>query len=528
MDFFSFKNDKGLTILTIGFIIWMIFLLCLGIFSPREVYFFDVLSQTDVTPFYNSIIPPARYLLEPIIGITFLFGIILDEIFSILAMLLIYGIARIAYIVLEKNFFIKSEKYNLMATLARKYMRYVLWLIPIIIGSILTLLLIGFSSEGFLFINNFWQVTIRTYLTIALVVMAIFLIYFLGKLIHPRLKFNYKRHPSSKSLFKTIFHRIGRESKYVLCCFFIFATFAVLLLATHFPTQRIEATLNADEYLFDFHVHTTMSDGFLSPEERVDWYIAQGIHGAAFTDHENQRGAFRAHNYVEENSLNFTVIIAQEYTSRHPDIHLNIFGMNETIVPIEYEHPGGPLALNVSDMIQYVKAQGGFVIVNHYTTNTSPPYSYEQLRIWGVDGFEVVNDGIELPTEIRIFCNNSNLACIAGSDVHTNQELHTVTKIQLNDLTNLTHIFETLKQNNHETVIIDLYPDTVDLPDMKGFTAPFEDLINYFLNLDWFQILSWVIWSTGGYLILLSIYWLIKRADLKNLQEKVLISDDTK
>lgn len=520
MGLFSFKEDKGLTIVTIAFLAWIVLLLILGFTNTREVYFFDALSQTDVTSDYSSIIPVTRYLLEPIIGVTFLLGSIAD---GVLAVFLIYGIVRITYIILEKTFFTKSKKFNLLATLARKYTKYVLWLFPIIIGLIITSLLIGYSSQGFLYLNNFWQVTIQSYLTIGLVILAVISGYYLVKLIVPRLKFNYRPHPSSKSIFRTIFHRFGREVKYVLCFLIILATIAVPLIATHFPTQRIETTLGPNEYLFDFHVHTYMSDGFLSPEERVDWYLAQGVRGAAFTDHENQRGAFRARQYVAANNLNFTVIIAQEYTTIH-GIHLNIFGMNETIVPIEYanEWPGGPLALNVSDMIQYVRAQGGFTVVNHYTSNASAPYSYNDLHSWGVDGFEIVNFGREHPAEIRTFCIANGLACIAGSDVHTNQEIHTITKITLTDPNNLTDIFVILKQNTHETVIIDLYPDKVDLPDIKYVTAPFEDAINYFLNLDFFQILSWIVWSAGAYLVFFATYKLIKRADLKKLEEKIL------
>ncbi len=518
MSIFSFKKNLALTIVTIVFFAWIGFLLILGITNTREVYFYDVLSQTDVTSEYSSVIPFTRYLLEPIVGMTFFLPSIIE---GLIALILVYVIARIIYVTLEKKFFIKSGKFNLMATLARKYTRYIFWLFFLILGSLLTVLLVGYSSDGVLFIINFWQAMIQTYLKIALVIMAIIFIYFLVKLIHPRLKFNFKPHPSYKSISKTVFHRIGREIKYVVCFLFILITFGFLLIATHLPTQRIVTTLNDNEYLFDFHVHTTMSDGFLTPEERVDWYIAQGIHGAAFTDHENQRGAYRARQYVEANNLDFTVIIAQEYTTTY-DVHLNIYGMNETIVPIEYERPSGPLALNVSDMIQYVKARGGFVVVNHYFVNASAPHSYEQLRDWGVDGFEIINDGEEYPDEIRIFCLANNLACIAGSDIHTNQEIHTVTKITLTDLNNLTAIFETLKQNTHETVIIDLHPDKIDLPDIEQVTVPFEDALNYFLNLNFLQCLSWILWSTGGYLIFFAVYKLIKRANLKTLQDTIL------
>ena len=111
----------------------------------------------------------------------------------------------------------------------------------------------------------------------------------------------------------------------------------IFLISTPFPTYTIITDLEEDEFLFDFHVHTTMSDGWLSPEERVDWYIEQGIHGAAFSDHDNLRGAKIAQDYVKENDLDFVVFTAEEWTDHENDIHMNIFGLEEKVVPEESE-----------------------------------------------------------------------------------------------------------------------------------------------------------------------------------------------
>lgn len=274
-----------------------------------------------------------------------------------------------------------------------------------------------------------------------------------------------------------------------------------------------------------------MSDGYLTPEARVDWYISQNISGAAFTDHDNQRGYERAKAYVQAHGLNFIVIPGEEYTYHALDIHLNIFGIEETIIPLDEAVPNNEgwsyNVMNVSDMISYVKAHGGYVFVNHYTGFPGSPYTYVQLRDWGVDGFEIVNSGEEKDSSIRDFCLNNpvrNLTCIGGSDQHTNSELNSMIKLTLkapmNDPTNFTHIFENLKRNEHEVVIM-RYAQKVNFPDSSGLLDPLNNFINYYLNLNSFQVLSWIIWSIGGYFLFALVFILFKRINLTKLKEKI-------
>jgi hypothetical protein len=285
--------------------------------------------------------------------------------------------------------------------------------------------------------------------------------------------------------------------------------------------------LDEDEFLFDFHVHTIFSDGWLTPEERVLWYIDQGIDGAAFSDHDNIRGANLAQKFVEEKKLPFVVFIAEEWTDHENDIHMNYYGLAEEIVPIESYIPGGPRALNASDTIAYVKAHGGYITVNHYNYKPNPnggygvPYNLSQLKSWGVDGFEIMNGGsyggkYQL---LRDYCLDNNLTCIGGSDIHLNEPLNTFVKIKLADPSNITisSIFETMKSNlNHEIIGIELYPQRIDFSeDLEelGFYV-IEDFINYFLNMDAYQSISWISWSVGVYLIILIIKKRIKRSKL--------------
>ena len=513
----SVTKHKELVSLTLFFIIWIIFLLVLAIFSSRKIYFFDALSQTDVTSQYQAVIPVARYFIEPLAGISFLLSNFADWILTIIVC---YALIRIGYVLLQKKEIFNSEKFKLIAILTRNFLSFVLIVLSLTFSGVLVFLLIGYSLEGILFFDHSWQTALQTGLIAGFLLILAKLSIVIIKLVHPRLRFNYKRKHSAKSASRKILGRTGTEIKYFFTFILLFASLSILLMASRFPTYTIQAELGEDEFLFDFHVHTRVADGFLTPAARVDYYIQHGIAGAAFSEQNSIEASIQAQKYVEKNQLDFIVIMAGEYFG--PGIHLNYYGVNETIVSLEYQRPGGPLALNVSDMIQYVHSKSGWVFVNHYDSNATAPFSYIKLKAWGVDGFQIINYAKVYP-EARDFCLNNNLTCIAGSDIHTNEELHTFVKLQLDDPTNKTiaNIFHNLARNDHETINVTLYPPRIKVPDALSLFAIVEDLGNYFLNLDGFQILSWMVWSSVGFVSFLILLRLIKRADLKYLKAKI-------
>jgi hypothetical protein len=279
-------------------------------------------------------------------------------------------------------------------------------------------------------------------------------------------------------------------------------------------TQRIHADLAPDEILLDLHVHTSRSDGHLSPAARVDWYLAQGVSVAAFSDHGNYYGATDAQAYVEARGLDFTVLVAQEFTNDWEDIHLNVYGLEEILVPAGTPLPGDHPVLNTQDMIAYAKARGAFVTVNH--PGSSP--DWEDLRDWGVDGFEIVNEARDYPA-VRQFCLDNDLICMQGSDVHTNGPLPSFTRLHLDDPTNRTldAIFDALKRNEHEIVVIGS-PDVADLGDstLNAWCAYFETLTTP-------QLVSWWIWAVGACLLVLKVEQWFAGADagLIRLEESI-------
>jgi len=526
-------KNKFFSVLSIGFLIWLIFLLSL-LTNSRAVVFYDALNQLDVSSSYSSILPASRYIIEPFFAIASILGM---EFTWMFLFLIIYPIVRGIFILYKKKKGKVSKKLNFVLAISRDITKFAFKVIVISLLIVLIIILIGTMIEGFLFVNRYFMIPIQIAVHSALILIIIKSCYVLLKLFHPNLKLNNrnkskirkKRFSSSIKLKRT-----KNELIYYIGIGCLLLCLNITLISAPFPTQRIIPThLDDDEFLIDLHGHTVYSDGWLTPEERVLWYIEQGISIAAFSDHDNLRGAHEAQKFVEEKRLNFTVLTAEEWTDHENNIHMNYFGLNEEIVPLESYTPNGPKAMNASELINYVKSKGGYITVNHYNYDPNPrggfgmPYSLEELKNWGVDGFEIINGGSYggKYQYIRQFCLDNNLTCVGGSDVHVNEDLNTFIRIQLSNPMNksVDNIFQTLKKNTHQVIAIEYAPKLFNFPsdlDDAGFYV-FEDFINYLLNLNMYQSLSWIIWSLIAYLLIFMIYLKLKKVSITNLKRKL-------
>ncbi|MHA1340190.1 MAG: PHP domain-containing protein [Promethearchaeota archaeon] len=531
------------------FAIWIIFLILLTYFGGSNATFFDYLANADVTSQYSIKIPLFRYLIEPICGLVFVVG--KGNIDWLLLFLVSYPIFRAIYLLIDKFRYNWRIKYHVVMKSFKEALDFMLICFFISLFVILFVLLGIYSIKGTIGIaDNYHEVLHGTIWIILILTGYKFIENLYSKitgreLIKPAIKNKIKQ--NIKAIFriknkKAVKRRIRKKKRpseykgiqkiihYGVWEILTLIEIVGLLFFTNFialsinlPTQKIETNLSSNEFLFDFHVHTVRSDGFLSPAERVKWYIDQGINGAAFSDHFNARGALEAKKYVEENNLNFTVLIAQEYTAS--EIHLNIYGIETPIIPEGWTASKGSLIMNVSDMIQYVKSHGGYVTVNHYDSPSSAPYTYEQLRDWGVDGFEIVNEGDLHAKQIRDFCLANNLACMGGSDFHSNYPINTLVKLTLPDPNNITldAIFTELKKNNHQVIQIKPYAKNFNmgLENLGDITDVIEDFINYLFGLDVFQLTSWIIWSYIAFVFLCFFYKKMRQIEINQIARKL-------
>jgi hypothetical protein len=96
---------------------------------------------------------------------------------------------------------------------------------------------------------------------------------------------------------------------------------------------------------------------------------------------------------------------------------------------------------------------------------------------------------------------------ISGTDEHINTEIRLFTKVVLQDPTDTSTqgIFESLKTNKQEVIVVDLYANTIPWPMKDSF-----DVLNYFLGISIGQTISWIIWSLSLFTLFSIVFIKIK------------------
>ncbi len=88
--------------------------------------------------------------------------------------------------------------------------------------------------------------------------------------------------------------------------------------------QQVFQTINAQSCpeSYNFHMHTTFSDGQLKPEEVVEQAIAIGLKGLAITDHHSIGGYHAAQHWLESRPTFDRQDATTAATDRPPQLHL--------------------------------------------------------------------------------------------------------------------------------------------------------------------------------------------------------------
>ncbi|MBQ4646243.1 MAG: PHP domain-containing protein [Candidatus Gastranaerophilales bacterium] len=76
----------------------------------------------------------------------------------------------------------------------------------------------------------------------------------------------------------------------------------------------------------DLHIHTTYSDGMLSPEQIVDTALECNLDCIALTDHDNVLSHKIAQDYIKQNNLNLEVIPGVEINTIFKGFEVHILG----------------------------------------------------------------------------------------------------------------------------------------------------------------------------------------------------------
>ncbi len=133
----------------------------------------------------------------------------------------------------------------------------------------------------------------------------------------------------------------------------------------------------------DLHIHTTFSDGLMTPEAVVEYVATQtDLRVIAISDHDTIEGAMVARRYQQcypEDFGHVEIIIASEITSRDGDI-LGLYLSSDV-----------PAGMSAAETVEAIHAQGGLAIAVH-------PYSFVAPMLFkGVKGrmHTLPFDGVE-------------------------------------------------------------------------------------------------------------------------------------
>lgn len=166
----------------------------------------------------------------------------------------------------------------------------------------------------------------------------------------------------------------------------------------------------------DTHIHTTYSDGLMSPEETIDFVATQtDLRVIAITDHDTAEGALVAHQYAQRYADRLEVIIGQEVSTNEGDV-VALF-LQTTL----------PKFKTAAAAIQAIHRQGGLAIAVH-------PFAHWFLfgHMQGVSAkiLALPFDGVEIRNgfPINLLSNSltawlnrhkgQNLPELGGSDSH--------------------------------------------------------------------------------------------------------------
>ena len=167
--------------------------------------------------------------------------------------------------------------------------------------------------------------------------------------------------------------------------FLVLLMFQVLGVAGYLDSfSEPTARLISVDRVMDFHVHTTLSTGLLTPQQQIDWHRARGFTGLAFTDlnslmPEEQFLALCAAN------PDMLIVNGCEYDGTD---HLLFLGLSQPVTAHAFDVPAA---------IAAAKRQGAVVIGAPLEALYPNSYANEQPGNAGIDGLEILNGSIFSP-----------------------------------------------------------------------------------------------------------------------------------
>ena len=194
-------------------------------------------------------------------------------------------------------------------------------------------------------------------------------------------------------------------------------TWYILVGAYHIPkpslmvTYEIEFGSQSPRWLAgDLHVHSTASDGKLSPNELGQMAKKKGLDFLAIADHNNY-----CENFNLPKIPGLTFIPAVEWT--HYKGHINFYGVN---APFENSFIANDLS-EMQELIQQVKDRGALISVNHPKCPLCPYLwgdnnCFDMIEVWNGPMRKANTDAIQWWHQFLM--DGRKIPIVGGSDFH--------------------------------------------------------------------------------------------------------------
>ncbi|MGY6530493.1 MAG: PHP domain-containing protein [Cyanobacterium sp.] len=201
---------------------------------------------------------------------------------------------------------------------------------------------------------------------------------------------------------------------------------------------------NSCPFQYNFHLHTSCSDGQLTPESLIEQAIQIGLQGLAITDHHSINGFHRALSWMKQKKeVNSSVLLPHLWTGveitsdlNGTIVHILGYGFNPH-APVMRKYLGGSKPegsdAKAKQVINSLHEAGALVVLAH-------PARYRrraeelipEASLLGIDGVESYYAyGNPQPWEhsrkqtniIKSLAEQYNLFCTCGTDTHGNNIL---------------------------------------------------------------------------------------------------------
>ena len=206
-------------------------------------------------------------------------------------------------------------------------------------------------------------------------------------------------------------------------------------------------------YKGNLHMHTTLSDGKITPEEACDIYCGKGYDFIAMTDHRKPSGAGVYKNMLLIPGAEWDYGNGREY----PVYHILAIGTESDMeLPDFYKEGNLPVGnvLTPQNIIDRINAAGGLAILAHPAWSLMEPG--EMLNMEGIVAAEVYNSVSGAPWNANradsshyfdLWASKGKLVpCVASDDSHwyAGEQTRAFTMVQAEELT-VEGIMEALK-----------------------------------------------------------------------------------